>query len=1061
MALELATAYVSLSVSSKGIRGEVDRELNKSVAGADKAGKKAGGKFKSGMSGALKGFGAGLVAGLATDKVVGFFRDAQKGASDLEQSVGGVQAVFKDFAPQIEKSSKGAAQSLGLTRNEYNELATTLGAGLKNKGFKDFGEQTQNLIGIGSDLSAQFGGSTQEAVDALASAMRGEMDPIEKYGISLNEAALKAEAVALGLSDGKGALTESAKAQASLSLITKQSADAQGAFARESDTAAGKQARFRASMENLKTTIGEKLLPVVSDITGAANGFLVEMEKGEGAGGKFKDIVIGIKDALVSAVEFVVKYKDQLIGLGIAVGTLVVAQKAYKVATMLATLWTKKQAIMQALLNRALMMNPIGLIVAALVALGVGLVVAYKKSETFRRIVDAAWAGIKKAAAATVKWFKDVAWPAMKTVFKAIGDTARMLWRDYISPAFRAIGNVVKWLWQKVVRPYIGFVLGYWKTVFGWLKNTGWPWVKAALGAIGNAAKSLWNNWIKPYFGRVKDNAKAVFGWIKNTGWPWIKTAFQAIGDKAKWLWEKGVKTPLSKMKAGFKALKDTALGVKDALVKRFGQIRDGIRKPLRQIMTFIDKKFISKVKGMLHGVGLGTLSAKIPYLTPGGKGFATGGYTGPGSKYAPAGVVHADEFVLRKEATNKLRKSIGLGGLDYMNRTGQMPGYASGGLVYKDMVEWLNRSVPGAVVTSTNGGKHSANSNHYRNRAIDIGGSPEVMRSAASSIMRNFGSKILELIHNPGFSVKNGQKVSPGFWGGSTWGNHSNHVHWAMQSMSGKGGNPLTGLLSGFAGKVLDGGKKTLTDILDNLPGSDGFWGKTAVAPMRMVAGGVFDKFKAAASMMGGGGDSSSVAPGKGVERWRPTVLRALGILGMSDKYANSTLRRMMQESGGNPRALNNWDSNARRGTPSKGLMQVIDPTFRAYAMQGFNRDIYDPLSNILASMRYAVATYGNLFNAYDRKGGYASGGLVKPAVFDNGGTLAPGLNLVHNKLGKPEPLVRPEQAMPSRLRIESGALSFDERGRAYLEGVATAVYEDQERHAAMRGRLGVGRGF
>jgi hypothetical protein len=98
------------------------------------------------------------------------------------------------------------------------------------------------------------------------------------------------------------------------------------------------------------------------------------------------------------------------------------------------------------------------------------------------------------------------------------------------------------------------------------------------------------------------------------------------------------------------------------------------------------------------------------------------------------------------------------------------------------------------------------------------------------------------------------------------------------------------------------------------------------------------------------------------GVERWRALVLAALNLVHQPGSYADITLRRMNQESGGNPRAINLTDSNAKRGTPSKGLMQVIDPTFRAYAMAGHNSDIWDPMSNVLASMRYAMARYGSL---------------------------------------------------------------------------------------------------
>lgn len=114
---------------------------------------------------------------------------------------------------------------------------------------------------------------------------------------------------------------------------------------------------------------------------------------------------------------------------------------------------------------------------------------------------------------------------------------------------------------------------------------------------------------------------------------------------------------------------------------------------------------------------------------------------------------------------------------------------------------------------------------------------------------------------------------------------------------------------------------------------------------------------------------------PSAGVEQWRVLATRALQMTG---QYSEANLQRllyqMQTESGGNPNAINNWDINAINGTPSKGLMQVIDPTFRAYAMPGYDKNIYDPLSNMLASIRYAVSTYGSLAAAY-RGVGYEDG--------------------------------------------------------------------------------------
>ncbi|HEX5595923.1 MAG TPA: peptidoglycan DD-metalloendopeptidase family protein [Micromonosporaceae bacterium] len=122
----------------------------------------------------------------------------------------------------------------------------------------------------------------------------------------------------------------------------------------------------------------------------------------------------------------------------------------------------------------------------------------------------------------------------------------------------------------------------------------------------------------------------------------------------------------------------------------------------------------------------------------------------------------------------------------------------------------------------------------------------------------------------------------------------------------------------------------------------------------------------------------------GSGVQRWRGVVQQALGQVHQSLSLVNTTLRRMNQESGGNPRAVNLWDSNARAGHPSVGLMQVIRGTFDAYAgkyrktgpfMYGVS---VDPMANIYASMRYALARYGSLSRAYNRPGGYARGGVV-----------------------------------------------------------------------------------
>ena len=130
--------------------------------------------------------------------------------------------------------------------------------------------------------------------------------------------------------------------------------------------------------------------------------------------------------------------------------------------------------------------------------------------------------------------------------------------------------------------------------------------------------------------------------------------------------------------------------------------------------------------------------------------------------------------------------------------------------------------------------------------------------------------------------------------------------------------------------------------------------------------------QLKAWGSMLTGRG-------GGNVENYRPLVEKVLREKGLPLEWTDSTLRRMNQESSGDIAAQNNWDSNYLAGTPSKGLMQVIDPTFAAHKDPGYD-DIWDPEANIRASMNYAMRRYGSLPAAYDREGGYAHGGLAGP---------------------------------------------------------------------------------
>jgi LysM repeat protein len=108
--------------------------------------------------------------------------------------------------------------------------------------------------------------------------------------------------------------------------------------------------------------------------------------------------------------------------------------------------------------------------------------------------------------------------------------------------------------------------------------------------------------------------------------------------------------------------------------------------------------------------------------------------------------------------------------------------------------------------------------------------------------------------------------------------------------------------------------------------------------------------------------GDSSSSGYADDLDGWINQAISILSANGYSVSY-NAIYETAINESAGNPDAVNDWDSNAAAGTPSTGLMQMIQPTFDAYALSGYD-DIDNPVDNIIAAVRYAAAEYGSLDN-------------------------------------------------------------------------------------------------
>lgn len=255
--------------------------MNKAEVAARKLGdegKTTGGIFdragkQVGVSGAAIKAGVGVAALAAGTALVKFGADGVRAASNLEQSVGAVESVFGSASGKIFAFGETAANAAGLSKREVNEMASVVGAQLQGMGLSAnrSADEVIKLERRAADMAATFGGPTKQALEAISATLRGERDPIERYGVSLKDTDIQARILALGLDTSTVAAKKQAVAVASLDLIMSGTAQTSGQFARESDSLAGSQARLKANTENLKAAVGTGLTPAIADLADTAN----------------------------------------------------------------------------------------------------------------------------------------------------------------------------------------------------------------------------------------------------------------------------------------------------------------------------------------------------------------------------------------------------------------------------------------------------------------------------------------------------------------------------------------------------------------------------------------------------------------------------------------------------------------------------------------------------------------------------------------------------------------------------------------------------------------------
>lgn len=587
------------------------------ILGDASSAQKAMGKFEATMSKAV------VPAAAVTGALVVMGAQAVKSASNLQQAQGAVDAVFGKSAKVVENYASTSATRLGVSASEYMNSAALMGTALQNAGYSS--EQAAKVSDQAwkraSDMAALYGGTGAEAMDAINAAVgRGEFEQLERYGVSLKADSVNALLAAKGQDKLTGTAKRNAQAQAIMGEIMKQSGKAAGQFGRESDTAAVQQQKMTAQLEDAKAAIGTGLLPLMAKLAGA----LAKAASWTGDHSREVTILAGVLAGLAGAV--------------LAVNAAIKIYRATQVAIAAAT---KVWAAMQWLLNAAMAANPIVLIVLAIVALVAIFIVAYKKSETFRKIVDGALNAIKATAKKVADFFTDT----VPAAFQRVLDAALKVWgwikanwplllAILAGPIGIAVGLVVK-NWDRIKAASIavfdflkGFIVriwdgirGYFEVVFGIYSSifrAGWRVIRAVTLAVVNWFRNI----VRAVFGGIRAYFSTVFGIYRaifSRSWSVIKALTRAAFNAAKTFILNPMKAALAfirsipgRVRSGlsnllatakqvfsgaFNAAKSTAVGILNSFI---AFVR-GIPGKAKEALSSIG----SKIKSVIEGIDL------------------------------------------------------------------------------------------------------------------------------------------------------------------------------------------------------------------------------------------------------------------------------------------------------------------------------------------------------------------------------------------------------------------------------------------------------------------------
>lgn len=434
------------------------------------------------MSRAVNMAAKGAAIGLGV-MAVGAFKSVNA-ASDLNEAMNKTSVLFGDAAKDMPGFGSSVAKSLGMSRQAALDNAAGIGAMLIPMGTsqKEAAAMSSRMLTLAADLGSFHNADPTDMLDRLRAGLSGESEPLKKFGIVLTEARVKAEALRLGIAKKGATLTESQKLQARYSLAIRDAGKANGDFARTNDALANRQRILMAQVTDLSASLGAVLLPAATKVIAAMQSMVKWGQENQTT----LKVVATVAASLGTAILLVAGY-----------------MKAAAVAT---ALW-----------NAVLLTNPIVLVVAAIAALAVGLVLAYKNSEKFRTIVHGALNAVAGAAKALVAAFNAVlSW--VKGNWRTIATLISGPFAPLVALATNAFGI------RSALTGAFSSMLGAARTVMSGITGA----VRGAVGAVTSAAKAVG----KGIVDGVKSAVAAIRS-IYSTMWTGISGAISSAATAA------------------------------------------------------------------------------------------------------------------------------------------------------------------------------------------------------------------------------------------------------------------------------------------------------------------------------------------------------------------------------------------------------------------------------------------------------------------------------------------------------------------------------------------------